>query len=270
MPHYKLFVAVFTPVIAGLLAAGQLCAQSRLASDQEPSWFDHGPDNAWLQPYDPTLISRRSLSEFSFESLDNGDKFWTIENSLRWGFPVGEDLAMGLQFMAPVKWIDTNEADESGIGDFQFRTGFVGRFSPSLRWGTGVNVKLDTATDSAIGDNAMVLRPILAVSWDANKHINLGLNFEYEFTTEDEGDDDVSALQVKVPMAVRITDNWSSAVTYKPRRNFLAETDRHRFELGTTRLFGSRRQFALSLGVELPLSPEAFDHKAIFGFATNF
>ena len=252
------------------LATGSLRAQPSQDPDPEPEWFEHRRDNAWLQTYDPTLISRRVLSEFTFEHHGGDEDFWKIENSLRWGIPVGQDLAFGMQFMAPVKRIDTDEVVESGIGDLEVRTGFVGRFTPALRWGAGLNAKFDTATDPAIGDHALVLRPILAVRWDAMEHLNLGLNIEYDFTPKDEEGDDESALQVKIPLAIRLTDDWSGAVTYKPRRDLLAEFPRHRLEFGATRLFGSRHHFALSFGVEAPLSSEAFEQKVITGLAWSF
>lgn len=75
--------------------------------DSTPEWFEHPPDNAWLLPYDTTLISRRSFAEFSYENHDDNGDFWKIENSLRGGYAIRENLAFGLQMMVPVKWIAT-------------------------------------------------------------------------------------------------------------------------------------------------------------------
>ncbi len=54
--------------MAVILVAGSLRAQSR---DSSPEWFEHTPDNAWLLPYDTTLISRRAFAELSYESHDD-------------------------------------------------------------------------------------------------------------------------------------------------------------------------------------------------------
>lgn len=241
------------------------------ARSEQPTieWFEQTQENAWLLPYDTTLINRRLFSEFSYENHDDDD-FWKIENSLRRGFAIREDLAFGLQLMVPVKWIDTATSDASGLGDLELRSGFIGRFSPTLRWGAGLNAAFDTATDSALGANALVLRPTFALRWDANDRLNLGINVEYNFTPQDEQSDDVSALELKFPLVFKICDQWSAAASYKPRWNFLDDSDRHRLELGATRLLGSENQFALSFSLEVPLTSESLDYKLVSGLAWNF
>ena len=266
----RLPVTFFTAAAAAGLAPGRALAESSISLSSEPGWFEHREDNAWLQPYDPTLISRRILSEFSVEGFDSGEEHLKVENSFRWGFLVAEDLALGLQVMSPVKWGGTDAGDYDGIGDLELRTGFVGRFSSSLRWGVGLNVKLDTADDPAVGDGLTVLRPILAIRRDIGEYFNIGFNVEYEFTPEAGLLDDESTLQLKVPLAVRVTKDWSGAFTYKPRVDLLAESDRHRVEITATRLFGTDHDFGLTFGAEFPLGSEDFDHKIIAGMVWSF
>lgn len=103
--------------------------------DSRREWFEHSHDNAWRLPYDTTLLSRRVLSELSYESHDDDQNFWKIENSVRGGYALSDDLAFGVQMMVPVRWIDSPASDESGIGDLELRSGFIGRFSNDLRWG---------------------------------------------------------------------------------------------------------------------------------------
>ena len=67
--------------------------------------------------------------------------------------------------MVPFDWMDTGATDEAGIGDLEFRTGIVGRISPTLRYGFGLNTVFDTAREPEFGDSALVLRPITAISW---------------------------------------------------------------------------------------------------------
>lgn len=256
--------------IALLLLLSVIAANaSDITADRAPEWFDQTEKNAWLIPYDTTLITRRAFSEFSYENHDDGDH-WKIENSFRGAYAIGKDLAFGLQMMVPVKWLDTTTSDDSGLGDLEFRSGFIGRMSPALRWGAGMNMQFDTATDSDLGSNALILRPTLGLRWDANDRLNLGINVEYNFTPKEERDDDVSALELKFPLVFKLTDHWSASASYNPRWDFLNESDRHRIELGTTRVWGSKKQFALSLGLEVPLSSEAFDYKLSSGFAWHF
>lgn len=253
--------------MAAILVAESLRAQSR---DSSPAWFEHARDNAWLLPYDTTLISRRALAEFSYESHGSEEDYWKIENSLRGGYAVSENLAFGVQLMVPVKWIDTAASAASGLGDLELRGGFIGRASSTMRWGAGLNAAFDTASDSTLGANAFVLRPTVALRRDATDWLNLGINVEYNFTPWQERDDDVSALELKFPLVFKLTDQWSAAASYKPKWDFLSESDRHRLELGATRLWGSDNQFALSFAVEIPLTVESFDYKLVSGLAWHF
>ncbi len=256
------------PILATLLAvAPEHAAQPQ---DATPGLAERDPERAWSQDYDPTLVSRRFLSELSYECDDSDRDYWKIENSLRWGIPLGEGLALGLQALIPVKWNETATSDTSGLGDLELRTGVVGRISATQRYGIGLNTEFDTASDSTLGANALILRPIVAFRWDAASHINLGVNFEYSFTPLEEEGDDVSAFELKFPLVVKLTDNWSAAAIYKPRRNFLTDDNRQRLELGATRLFGSDRQYAMSFLLEFPLSNDNLDHKLTSGLAWHF
>ncbi len=210
------------------------------------------------------------VSEFSYESHDNDADYYKLETTLRWGVPLQDGLALGLQVMLPVKWTETATADAFGLGDLELRAGIVGRLSSTLRYGLALNAVVDTATDSLLSDNAFILRPIAAIRWDANDRITLGLNIEYNFTPSEEGANDVSALELKFPLAIKINDAWSAYLSYNPRWNLLAETDRNRLELGVTRVWGADQQYALSCGTEVPLSSENFEFKLVTGFYWYF
>ena len=136
------------------------------------AWFDLDKDNAWLHAYDPTLISRRLVTELSYQDLDSSQSLLKLETTLRWGWAVREDLAFGVQMM--------------------------------------------------------------------------------------------------VPVAVKLSDKWSAALTYKPRWNLLTDEVRHRVALDTTRVWGSDHQFALSFGTEIPLSSDSLGWKILTGFTWYF
>jgi len=228
------------------------------------------PDRAWLERYDPTLISSRYFGEFIYESYDDDSDLYKIENTMRWGIPLKDDHAFGIQAMLPLKWRETATDDEFGLGDLELRTGVVGRLASTLRYGLAVNAVLETASDSLLGGNAFVLRPIAALRWDWNANVTLGINVEYNFTPRDEGTDDVSALEVKFPVAFKINDDWSGYLSYNPRWNLLDESDRHRLELGTNYVWGSDNQYAWSIGTEIPLTSENFEFKLATGISWYF
>lgn len=228
------------------------------------------PDRAWLERYDGTLLSSRYLSEVIYESYDNDSCVLKNENTLRWGIPWRDDHAFGIQAMLPVKWRDIPGDEEFGLGDIELRTGILGRISPTTRYGLALNAVIDSATDPILSDNAFVLRPIAALRWDYNANVTFGINVEYNVTPLDENASDVSALEVKLPVAFRINEDWSGFLSYNPRWDLLAENDRHRLELGTTFVFGADNEYAWSLSTEVPLDSEAFQFKVATGFAWYF
>ncbi len=249
-----------------------LLALTTLAAAAPPDGqlSDHSPRRAWLENYDPTLVSSRFVSEFSYESHDSDAEYWKIENTLRWGIPLRDGLALGMQMVLPVKWTETATDDAFGLGDLELRTGLVGRIAPTLRYGLALNAVIDSATDVLLGDHAFILRPIAAIRWDASDRITLGCNLEYNVTPLDEGANDVSALELKFPLAFKITDTWSAYLSYNPRWDLLAETHRQRLELGCTRIWGADNQYALSFGTEVPLESESFEYKMLAGFHWYF
>jgi hypothetical protein len=246
-------------VMASILALTSLLGTSVQAAIPDGRLFQ--TDRAWLERYDSTLLSSRFFSEFSRESFDNDSDVFSIENSLRWGIPVHEDLAFGFQALLPMKWASTAEEDAEGFGDLELRVGVMGRISAKMRYGLGLNAVVDTASDPLLGDSALVLRPIAGLRWDALEALTFGINVEYNFTPQEEGPDDVSALEIKFPVIFRINEKWSAFASYNSRWNLLEESDRHRVEFSTTRVFGGDNEFAWSIGGELPLGSESFDCK---------
>lgn len=231
---------------------------------------EHEPGRAWVETYDPTLLSRRLLTQFELEDYDGGDVSAKWLWNLRWAVQIEKDLALGIQLETPLRWADVSGEEETGFGDLEARIGMVRRLHPAFRLGVSVNAKFPTASDELLGDGLIELRPIIGVRWDAIDWLQLGANLEYSFTPRDEGDDDVSATELKFPAVVKLADKLSLFTSYNPRWNHAKATDRHRLELGLTRLFGSRNDYALSVGGEVPLTSETFDWKGSLGFTWFF
>ena len=230
-------------------------------------WFAHSKDRAWLQAYDPTLITQRAMAELSYHDLGGDDTKWRLEPSIRWPVPLQENLALGFQLMTPIEWKDAGGEESMGFSDIEFKTGIVGHLNDTLRFGTALNVVFDSAHEDTLGVNALVLRPIAAVRWDVADHINMGMNVEYNFTPRDEGSDDASALQLEFPVAFKLSKHWSAAVSYKPRWNLLADTDRHRLQVAATAVWGRNHEYALTFGPEVPLKSEPFNWKLETAFS---
>ena len=228
---------------------------------------------AWLEPYDPTLLSRRILTEVEYQDLKDGEVRGKLQWNLRYAVTLDENVALGFLMNVPFAWAKAQGHRESGFGDLELRAGVLEEFAPAWRGGIGLNVKLPTARNDILGDGIVELRPILALSWDATSRLNLGVNVEYNFTPRDEGSSSVSALELRLPAAFEFSDRWSAFASYNPRWNFRdGDALRHRMELGLTRVFGSHEDCALSIGVEIPLtrSNETIDWKCNVGFTWHF
>lgn len=227
------------------------------------------PGRAWLQPYDPTLLSRRILTEYEYEEKADGDSsekwLWNVRGALR----VSEDIAFGAQLEVPWRWVDTNADDDAGWGDLETRLGFAGHLTDSTRWGLGMNLKFPTASE-LLGDGVFELRPLASMRWCLTDRIQIGTSFEYSFTPRDEGTQDVSSLEIRLPLTLKLAEKLSAFTSYKPRWNFAHDTDRHRLEFGLTRLLGAHKEYALSLGAEIPLTDESLAWKGNLGFSWFF
>lgn len=225
--------------------------------------FNHKDAESWLQIYDPTLISDRLVSDWSYENRDLGQSLLEIDSTIRKAIPVRKGLAFGYQFGIPTKSFHDENGDVSGLGDFHLRGGYVGRFSPTLRWGLGMRAAFDTATTPELGDGVFQLRQISALRWNATATLNLGANVEYSFTPHEKGTAEISALELKFPAAVKLSDRFSASVSYNPRWNFENDSLRQRLELLGSHAFGSKHQYVVSLGGDIPLVSEALQWKLL-------
>jgi len=231
---------------------------------------EHPANSAWLEPYDSTLLSRRLLTQFEFEDYEAGNEKSKLLWKLRWAFPLARDLALGLQMEAPFTWVDTLGEHEMGWGDMEARVGVIIRGYEGFRAAIALNGKFPSASSSLLGDDRLELRPLVALRWDVTTRLDFGANLEYNFTPRDEGDDRVSATELKVPIALQLSDVCSCFTSYKPQWNDVNGTWRHRLESGVTWLFGPDKEYALTIGGELPLTQETFGWKGFIGVSCYF
>ncbi|MGB6222471.1 hypothetical protein [Haloferula sp.] len=257
------------PAVAGVLAA-QTPSTTLIAREEPIEWFRHTMENAWLTPFDPTLIDRWVSAELSYEEDRGGASTIEFKSSFRDAFHLHNGIGLGYQLQVPLKQNDDGNSHVSGLGDFEARVGLVGRFLPTLRWGAGVNAKFDSASDPALGDQAFQLKSIFILRWDTTDRITLGIDAEYTFTPSDAGIYDVRTLELKFPFAVRLSGQWAAGITYKPEWNFLTDDLEHTMDLGSSYTFGHDRHYVLSFGLELPLSEQDLEWKVSSGFTWHF
>ena len=253
-----------------VLATIVICVPFLAADAEESTLITEDSSQSWLANYDPTLIGRRVVSEFSYEEDSNGRTTAKIENSARFAASPWKDVAVGMQILLPVQWSTTESGSASGLGDFEFLTGFYTRLSPSVRWGSGLKVKFPTATNPALGSKTIELKPILAVSWDVLSRFNVGFSAEYSITPSNPGAGGVNKLELNFPIAYKFDPVWSAALTYKPTFEFNTARIIQKMRVNATRLFGAQKQFALSPAVELPLSSQSFQWKVSVALSWYF
>lgn len=236
----------------------------------QPEWFEHRASRAWLEEYDPTLLTRRLLTQAEYEELHDGDANIIWLSNLRWAFPIGKSVAFGLQLETPLRWTDVAGEHSSGLGDIELRAGLVFREAGNFRWALGLNSKFPTATSSSLGDGVVALRPQTGFRWEATGSLELGVNVEYSFTPGDEAGHRVSALEFKFPLVAKLAENLSGLISYNPRWNYANDSSRHRLELSLSRAFGSENKYAIATGAEIPLAAENLNWKAILGLTRYF
>lgn len=262
-PNSKSWLAAFTV----LLTLPQTFSQ---AQEANTPWYKHNIRNAWLQNHDPTLISPRLRTELSYQDLSDDQSTLKLETTLRWATGIGDDWAFGLQAMLPLVREQAPTDSENYFGNIEIRAGMVKKISDSLRYGIALNAAFDTASSETKDNPSVKLKPICAIRWDLSEKANTGIQLEYTFTPHDEGDQDAKTLELKLPIALKFSDSWSGSLTYKPQWNFTTDSTRHRVSADTSYTLGQEHQYALSLGVELPLSEQDLDWKCIAGLTWYF
>lgn len=232
----------------------------------EANWTLHQPGISWLQANDPTLLSPRLQTQWEHEDRSGGDSTGKVFVNLREAVLLNPNLAFGIQAEIPLQWASEGGEDFSGLGDAEFRFGFVSRLSSKWRLGLGLNGRFDTASEAALGDGLFELRPIAALRWDASKQLNLGINVERTFTPSPKDQRTVETLQIKLPIVVKLNHSWSGSVSYQPKWNLAKGDSRSdRLDLSATVVLGKSKHVALTFGVEIPLSADTLDAKSFVG-----
>jgi hypothetical protein len=258
------------------LAPGRANAQEQLAD--HANWHLHQRHRSWLQPYDPTLIAPKMAIQWDHKDLAGGKRNDKIFVNVRESWRLTDSLAFGMQAELPVSWAKNEGERFAGLGDAEFRTGLVGRISPNLRWGLGVNLRFYTASDPQLGsgdgetrwelgNGAAEARPIVNLRWDAFDWLTLGLQPEYTFAPN--SDDEF--FQLKLPVAIELGESWSAELAYQPRWTRAAGGQRiDLIELTFVHRFGRDKRYAVLAGMEIPLSEDDLDWKSFVGLQWFF
>ena len=185
----------------------------------QDSWHLHQLERAWRQPFDPTLLTPRLLTQWEHQDLNDGNSNGNVFAKIRQAFLLSKSLALGFQAEIPLKWAEAAGQIFLGLGDLESRIGIAHRVSPSFRWGLGMNSRFDAATESELGDAVFELRPLTALCWDATKSLNLGLQPEYTFTPSPKDGQNVESFQLKLPATFKVNSRLYALVSYQPKWN---------------------------------------------------
>ncbi len=94
-------------IAAALAVALAACATGAAleaqAADAAPA-VTHQAERAWLEIYDPTLITRRLLLKMEYEDQAEGALQAKWLANPRWAVALRENLALGLQLETPFVW----------------------------------------------------------------------------------------------------------------------------------------------------------------------
>lgn len=242
-----------------LLAFLTTALQARGEADER--WFEAIGERAWLANYDPTLIGRRVLTEMSYEDDKDSDTT-KLSTSARYSALIQPNIAAGLQISQSLEWKSIRGDTTGGLGDLEVRGGLVGRLTDSFRWGAGTNLKFATATSPILSD-PFEIEALGALSWDLTKRLNLILQPSYSITPGTTGKNATNKITLKLPISFRIVRWLSASVSYKTEWEFTSHQAIHKLEGGLTVLPGSHDQFAISPAIEIPLSQQDLNWKAM-------
>ena len=272
IPHRVLSSVALVFAILGIAAPPTIAATVQ-TSRPLAELITHNPDNAWLAAYDPTLISNRFFNELSYTQSDGDKTKWRMETSVRGAVLLHENLAMGIQLMIPTEYLRSFDSttgvidSDFGLGDIEFKTGLMGRLAPNLRWAAGFNAKFDTASSDTLGSDAIELRPIAAISWSVMEHLNIGITADYRSTPFYDDGGYEEGLELKFPVGIKLSSCLSMATTFKAYFDYANSNERYNLGIGFNYAWGTRKQYALALGTELPLSDQSQQWKTSAAFA---
>jgi hypothetical protein len=174
---------------------------------------------------DRTIIQSRVWFDTEWDQFNGGAEKATLTLGGLWGWHVRDQQDWALRFKLPFVYDRSDEssghADVGGVGDIEVATGTAFRLSNRWRTGGGIELHADTASNPALGDSMWRLKPFWGVARDVTNWLTLTLNAEYNHSiAEEQNAPPQRYLELSLPSAFILPQNWSIGTNYKAKVNF--------------------------------------------------
>lgn len=174
---------------------------------------------------DPTILKSRVWLDTEWNQFKHGQGFGKVTFASLWGRAISEKADIGLRLKVPFAWSESGDAigtnDHAGLGDIEVAAGGAVHLAKNWRFGGGLELHADSATDPSLGDQVWRLKPILATAYDATAWLNLGFIAEYNHSVcERTGIHPQRYLEMFLPVTFVLPKLWSVTAQYKGKIDF--------------------------------------------------
>ena len=174
---------------------------------------------------DRTGVGSYTSLDTEWDQFKHGTEKATWTATGLWGWPVSDRQDWAVRFKLPVVYErrteDSGHADIGGLGDIEVGTGTAFRLNNGWRMGGGIELRADTASNSALGESVWRLHSLWAVARDVRKWLTLAPTVEYSQSVAEEHD--VASqryLELSVPSTFILPYDWSVGTKYKAKLDF--------------------------------------------------
>lgn len=240
-------------------------AEIQQTTDSTPGEIERNANLKDLE--DPTILRRRWWLQNEFDNLDAGE----YNNKLTFGYIAAGKMTdnedWGFRLEVPVVLHNaesSKRSDAFGLGDIDVAAGTIFRLSDTVRTGGAMEMRMNSATHSRLGDDRWRLSPFWGVSWDISKHVRTELLFQFDFSfAEEPGVKLQRTLEVHFPTTFVLPDDWSITVEYKPQVDYAKHEAFENIIRAAISKHLKDRPLAISLSFEQPLNSQPNQFKAL-------
>jgi len=211
---------------------------------------------------DPTILKRRMWLDSEYNAYHDGSDDLVETFGWLWAWRLAADQDWAVRIKLPVQFHDAGDApgdsNEQGVGDLKIAVGTAWRFGERTRGGVGLELRLPSASDDALSNNAWQLQQFGSFAWNAADWLTLSPSYEYNNSTAVEsGASPKNYLELYFPVVLLLPDRWAVTPRFELKIDFANHDDTtHSGKLTIAKQFDP-----LPLGLALSFK-EAFDSSA--------
>jgi hypothetical protein len=254
-----------------LLLLAPAMAAVGLAATDEPSTGDLDSFNTLR---DPTVLSSQLSLGLEYWDQDYGAFRSKQVLSGEYAFGGGGQrdwvVSAELPFLLDEPG-DTAGDQTGGVGDFKLGAGHVFDGIGRFRWGLGLAVGFDTASEDQFGDGALKLSPQWGAGYRFRPDFELTAKVQYNGSVwEDDGRSEVNSLELRLALLKTWPHYWYSLAGYGSLWDFERDdiySGAFKAEVG--KAFGTRQEWVAYLSTEVPAvnaGPNDFTVKLGIGY----